>query len=84
MKGGKKRRRVSGTEEQGRDPLITATVQDRGEASDAAEGGAADLWQRGRTTQTICTTVQSSLDSDTDPPGCMVAGSWKTGLREQS
>lgn len=45
MKGGKKRRRVSGTEEQGRDPLIRATVQDRWEAFDAAGGGAADLWQ---------------------------------------
>ena len=37
--GWKKRRRVSGTEEQGRDPRITATVQDRGEAFDAAGGG---------------------------------------------
>ena len=38
----------------------------------------------GRTTQTICTTVQSNLNRDTDPPGSMVAGSWSTGLGEQS
>lgn len=37
-----------------------------------------------RTTKAICTTAQSSLDRDTDPPVRVVAESWSTAVGEHS